>query len=329
MKKCILCETDKEDNEFNKEHVIPKQLGGTLTIENLCKDCNSKLGNELDQDIARNILYKTYKLGEKIKSNRRNFINPFPIFTSEEDENRQIEMGHDEEGNLKITHNPQAKSTMELKGDKISGEIIKAEFSIDATIPEDERLNKIKELCEQEGCKLTPEDEEKIKSRQLKTRSVNSKESFYMSEEVDLWPIIQLYVRIAYEIAFYKLGDSYFDDPMKNKLKNYLESDDHDIENLDERHGIIVNYFPEENEVAEPIKHLADYKKHNDADRLLHFILIFPMMIDGVKQINVLINLFNKRTFRVLISEDFDNYDIKSFNAILMFKNRSHIEVNI
>ena len=37
MKKCILCETDKEDNEFNKEHVIPKQLGGSLTIENLCK----------------------------------------------------------------------------------------------------------------------------------------------------------------------------------------------------------------------------------------------------------------------------------------------------
>ncbi|WP_225369345.1 HNH endonuclease [Methanobrevibacter arboriphilus] len=45
----MLCETSKEDREFNREHIVPKQLGGSLTMKNLCKDCNSKIDDELDK----------------------------------------------------------------------------------------------------------------------------------------------------------------------------------------------------------------------------------------------------------------------------------------
>ena len=48
MKKCIICKKIKEDGEFNKEHIIPESIGGSLTIENVCKECNSKLGEEID-----------------------------------------------------------------------------------------------------------------------------------------------------------------------------------------------------------------------------------------------------------------------------------------
>ena len=52
MKRCIICKKIKNSNDFNKEHIIPESIGGSLTIDNVCKDCNSKLGKEIDSKIT-------------------------------------------------------------------------------------------------------------------------------------------------------------------------------------------------------------------------------------------------------------------------------------
>jgi len=46
--KCILC---LEKNADSWEHIIPECIGGRLELENLCSDCNHKLGSELISQI--------------------------------------------------------------------------------------------------------------------------------------------------------------------------------------------------------------------------------------------------------------------------------------
>ena len=68
MKKCIICNKIKDNKEFNKEHVIPESIGGSLTIENVCKKCNNKLGEEIDSKIINDFLIKGEIVGNKIRN---------------------------------------------------------------------------------------------------------------------------------------------------------------------------------------------------------------------------------------------------------------------
>lgn len=43
---CIICHQDNQ--ELSDEHVIPEAIGGYYHIYNVCKDCNSKLGDHVD-----------------------------------------------------------------------------------------------------------------------------------------------------------------------------------------------------------------------------------------------------------------------------------------
>ena len=57
MRKCIICNLDKEDNSFNEEHVIPLILGNkTFTIQNVCTCCNSLMGEKSLRPLVQVIL---------------------------------------------------------------------------------------------------------------------------------------------------------------------------------------------------------------------------------------------------------------------------------
>lgn len=56
MPSCIYCSEEKEDVDFNREHVIPDSFGAfenNLVITCVCKACNDFFGRELDMKLAR------------------------------------------------------------------------------------------------------------------------------------------------------------------------------------------------------------------------------------------------------------------------------------
>jgi transposase-like protein len=56
--KCIFCLLEKEPSI---EHVIPKSVGGVLTINYVCQDCNSELGSKVDSELNQHRhIYDTY-----------------------------------------------------------------------------------------------------------------------------------------------------------------------------------------------------------------------------------------------------------------------------
>ena len=70
MKKCIICEKIKNEEEFNKEHIIPEFIGGSLTINSVCKSCNSRLGKEIDSEILNDYLIKCHVVKKKKKKKK-------------------------------------------------------------------------------------------------------------------------------------------------------------------------------------------------------------------------------------------------------------------
>jgi hypothetical protein len=66
--KCIICEQDKDVSQFSVEHVIPEAIGGVLTIDNVCKECNSHLGTEVDIHLINHLLFDIPVLYTKLRT---------------------------------------------------------------------------------------------------------------------------------------------------------------------------------------------------------------------------------------------------------------------
>lgn len=70
--KCIYCLLDKPKSAFNREHVLQESFGkyqGALTlIEQVCKNCNSSFGNEIDRILGRDSFETLYRLRYGMKS---------------------------------------------------------------------------------------------------------------------------------------------------------------------------------------------------------------------------------------------------------------------
>jgi hypothetical protein len=54
-KLCIFCFRNDTEVEFTREHIIPKNIGGTLLIDDVCRICNSRLGENLDVEILKHL----------------------------------------------------------------------------------------------------------------------------------------------------------------------------------------------------------------------------------------------------------------------------------
>ena len=54
-KLCIFCFRNDTEVEFTREHIIPQNIGGTLFIDDVCRTCNSGLGDNLDVELLKHL----------------------------------------------------------------------------------------------------------------------------------------------------------------------------------------------------------------------------------------------------------------------------------
>lgn len=73
---CIVCMTMKPRRTSGGEHVIPYALGGSLTIDRVCVDCDNRLGNTADAGLINlsSIEQKRYEL--RLASQNRTIPDP-------------------------------------------------------------------------------------------------------------------------------------------------------------------------------------------------------------------------------------------------------------
>lgn len=71
---CIICR--KKCTDFSDEHVIPEAMGGYYHIHNVCKVCNSKLGQYVDQKLVNHKFSEFQRFFLNLKGKTGNIPNP-------------------------------------------------------------------------------------------------------------------------------------------------------------------------------------------------------------------------------------------------------------
>ena len=101
MKKghCIICHRDEV--ELSDEHVIPDAIGGYYHIYNVCKNCNSNLGNCVDSYLLKHWLIIGARHNKRLAGKTNKIPNPL-IGDGHLEDGTKVRMEEDKSGKLAV-----------------------------------------------------------------------------------------------------------------------------------------------------------------------------------------------------------------------------------
>lgn len=71
---CIICHQDNVT--LSDEHIIPDSMGGYIHCYNVCKDCNSKLGEQVDKHLMNHFFIQGARHNHQLKGKKDAIPNP-------------------------------------------------------------------------------------------------------------------------------------------------------------------------------------------------------------------------------------------------------------
>lgn len=299
MKKCIICKKIKEDDEFNKEHIIPESIGGSLTIKNVCKVCNSKIGKEIDSKIINDFIIRGHVVGNKIKNKKNKEKVLFEKLISNENPKIKVEAIRGKHGEFK-----KWKSNTSIK---LSPEDKNHQIYYDSNKNKKEILKEIEEEFKIKHNKLLNENEKKEILYKMNNESNPSKVEFNYTATFDFRKLTKLFIKIAYESAHYILGEKYFDDKIGEKLRKSLFIEKNEIiKKCTERLNFVYNtelkekfdlldYFLNK----KPIHRLWFYRENN--------------------KLYIIISLFDTYVNYICITKNLNLYDFDNTYYFILF----------
>lgn len=241
--KCIICRKETEDKNFSDEHVIPDSLGGCYHIYNVCKKCNSKLGENVDAKLVNHYFasFMRYDLG--IKGKKGNIPNPFDgTHILENDNTTKVKMILDNDGIPRPYLLPKVEKIK--YNDKLE---IKIQIDTDDK-------NKLESIIEK-ILKREKIDKDKYHIIIDNEPIINAfKPVIKMEKAIDIKEFKIGLLKIAYEFAVDSL-DKFFYDEKAIEISNFLLNP-----NFDE----IDKYFIGtgfEKEIVKPLEIIFDFNK--------------------------------------------------------------------
>ena len=100
---CIICHQDNQ--ELSDEHVIPEAIGGYYHIYNVCKDCNSKLGDHVDKLLLNHWFIKAARHEKRLKGYKGHILNPL-IGEGSLSTGEKVRVEQDDEGKISVRFIP-------------------------------------------------------------------------------------------------------------------------------------------------------------------------------------------------------------------------------
>lgn len=214
MKQCIFCMKNKEDREFNKEHIILEALGGKGNEDlcfNVCTSCNSSLGTRVDAALLNERItkYIRYILGVRGKNG---IPNPF----------KGIELAYADTpimGEIKV--NKEGK----ISGFRAKHQVLKYGKDILIVGPKKGFPSYVNSQLKQEGFpQLSEKDilEKQIDLGEPKTPNIKYMAFPEEMKEQYLVSIFPTILKIAYEYCFSVLGEEYLNDSLAIEIRKFL-----------------------------------------------------------------------------------------------------------
>lgn len=199
LKKCIICEKEKDMSLFNEEHIIPESLGNTkLKTYDVCTECNNLIGSKVDSELTSNFFSEIYRWHKKIRGKKGAIPNPF---------------SHGKTKDGRIVHvdekmNPNYVQV--LKFNKSTGELsLGGDF--------DKGIVAINKKLSRSGQPLLTEAQVEEWRKKIKVEYTHPEIGYDF--EVDTNRLILAFMKIAYEYGHEYLGEKYTNDPVAQEIR--------------------------------------------------------------------------------------------------------------
>lgn len=202
--KCIICKN--EHDKMSEEHIFPYAIGGSLSIWNVCKTCNDRLGEEVDILLTDNFLISMVRNTLGIKGNSGKVPNPFKEGVTED--NQKIRLLMDRDGHFVPQYIPLIS---EVEDNKIR-------IIIDAS--DKQKLPGIIRKChERKGLSISDNAiEEILNDINIESARPEIKYDFTINTE----NYKKALLKILYEMGVYWLGERYTEDPIGKEICGLL-----------------------------------------------------------------------------------------------------------
>ena len=210
--KCIICQQEKEKSEFSDEHLFPDSIGGRLVLKDaVCIDCNSRYGHGADSDLVNHELIKLIRLAYQIKGKSGKVPNPLEKGHVVGKKDQKVQYRMSDSGTPESVYTvPKVTKTPIESGLLIEGHIDASDAG---------RLEKIiTNICKRQGMVISDDELERIRNPEV----VKSRPEIRVQITCDLLKYKKGVLKIAYELAYYWLGEKYLSDPASKKIRDAL-----------------------------------------------------------------------------------------------------------
>lgn len=212
---CIICLTPLSDGG-TIEHVMPDSIGGTLTLPDVCSSCNSLLGTRVDSALVNNFFVATERARLRLPGKAGEVPNPFEdvILTDDQGNHYRYHLGPDGK--------PKSLELVPRKEADSDGHTIR--FWFDGKDKRaDEKIVRFIERQEKQGVKVTEVDRRAFHEDFPRLNMTMQMSTF------DWQPAI---LKIAYELAYLRLGPVYLNDPVAVRIRTLFQEAPVDQERL-------------------------------------------------------------------------------------------------
>jgi hypothetical protein len=218
--RCIFCLNERPSS---LEHVFPLAIGGHITTDRVCKECNSTLGSRVDAALCDFIPIRQRRAELGLAGNASAPPGRFELLEG------VVSLANSNGGRLQVTYNEatkqldlrrlyQASDVVTPDGQKVRQIIIDArdKDQIPTIIQRERKRHGLPPLSDEELALQASNCE--AKSIENPTVHMNIKASFaYLRHAM---------FKIAYELAFLWLGETYLDDPLAGELRTAISNPD-------------------------------------------------------------------------------------------------------
>ena len=214
MSRCIYC---LEEKPRTIAHVIPKALGGSLTFNDVCRDCNSRQGSSFEGRTINSFLFSTARYRAALSTNYPLQKNPLTGLTFKSESEASVKL----EDDLAPLIIPKLSTERRTEGALL----------VSATYDSRDKDRLVQDVAKTLFRKGIADD---LEHAQILANSVvplvksqpHEAETLHTRIEIDLQSLTKLYVKIAYEAAYLHHGSSYLSDPSAKILRGCLNGSD-------------------------------------------------------------------------------------------------------
>jgi hypothetical protein len=175
--KCIFCNLETDGTV---EHIIPEFLGGSLTINQVCKCCNDKMGSGFEGTVSKEGFFDTYLNINKIIGKSKKLRPLFPNMHLAD--NPKVSIGMDSQYKPYIK-NPKIEKR-DLSDGRIAVHAISDERDTDRMIQG--VLETLKRHYKKKGVQFTSDDEVEYKKKALENIEYSQGSRIGASMSIDM-----------------------------------------------------------------------------------------------------------------------------------------------